>query len=211
MSLGNAAALGTGMLTVTGNTQLDTAGPMRLNNDVNVGGTLKVAGNNSLILDGQLNGNGTLRKTGANDLSLTSSANTFSGMIDLQGGSLTTAGNNALGQNATANVAAGANLFITNLARLASLNGNGTVTVSNGNNLTIGANGANSNFGGQLDGMGWLTKSGTGSMVLSGNNTLTGQTSVSAGSLWVDGSLASTNVMVYSGAAWVEPAASPAT
>lgn len=201
LSLGNAAALGTGMLTVTGNTQLDTAGPMRLNNDVNVGGTLKVAGNNSLILDGQLNGNGTLRKTGANDLSLTSSANTFSGMIDLQGGSLTTAGNNALGQNATANVAAGANLFITNLARLASLNGNGTVTVSNGNNLTIGANGANSNFGGQLDGMGWLTKSGTGSMVLSGNNTLTGQTSVSAGSLWVDGSLASTNVMVYSGAA----------
>ncbi|RIJ00992.1 autotransporter outer membrane beta-barrel domain-containing protein [Achromobacter sp. K91] len=201
LSLGNAAALGTGMLTVTGNTQLDTAGPMRLGNTVNVDGALTVAGNNSLILDGQLNGNGTLRKTGANDLSLTGSANTFSGMIDLQGGSLTTAGNNALGQNATANVAAGANLFITNLARLASLNGNGTVTVSNGNNLTIGANGANSNFGGQLDGKGWLTKSGTGSLVLSGNNTLTGQTSVSAGSLWVDGSLASTNVMVYSGAA----------
>ncbi|WP_313388032.1 autotransporter-associated beta strand repeat-containing protein [Achromobacter aegrifaciens] len=201
LSLGNAAALGTGMLTVTGNTQLDTAGPMRLGNTVNVDGALTVAGNNSLILDGQLNGNGTLRKTGANDLSLTGSANTFSGMIDLQGGSLTTAGNNALGQNATANVAAGANLFITNLARLASLNGNGTVTVSNGNILTVGANGANSNFGGQLDGKGWLTKSGTGSLVLSGNNTLTGQTSVSAGSLWVDGSLASTNVMVYSGAA----------
>ncbi len=201
LSLGNAAALGDGMLTVTGNTQLDTAGPMRLGNTVNVDGALTVAGNNSLILDGQLNGNGTLRKTGANDLSLTSNANTFSGMIDLQGGSLTTAGNNALGQNATANVAASANLFITNLARLASLNGNGTVTVSNGNNLTIGANGANSNFGGQLNGKGWLTKSGTGSLVLSGNNTLTGQTSVSAGSLRVDGALASTNVLVYSGAA----------
>ncbi len=200
LSLGNAAALGTGMLTVTGNTQLDTAGPMRLGNTVNVDGALTVAGNNSLILDGQLNGNGTLRKTGANDLSLTGSANTFSGMIDLQGGSLTTAGNNALGQNATANVAAGANLFITNLARLASLNGNGTVTVSNGNNLTIGANGANSNFGGQLNGMGRLTKLGTGSLTLSGVNGLTGMTSVDAGSLRVDGSLASTEIYVNNGA-----------
>ncbi|ADP16978.1 outer membrane autotransporter barrel domain protein 5 [Achromobacter xylosoxidans A8] len=200
LSLGNAAALGTGMLTVTGNTQLDTAGPMRLGNTVNVDGALTVAGNNSLILDGQLNGNGTLRKFGTDDLSLTSSANTFSGMIDLQDGSLTTAGNNALGQNATANVAAGANLFITNLARLASLNGNGTVTVSNGNNLTIGANGANSNFGGQLNGMGRLTKLGTGSLTLSGVNGLTGMTSVDAGSLRVDGSLASTEIYVNNGA-----------
>lgn len=201
LKLGNASALGTGMLNVAGNSQLDTAGPMRLGNDVNVGDTLTVAGNNSLILDGVLSGNGTLRKSGADNLSLTGDNNSFSGTIDLRSGSLTAAGINALGQNATANVAAGANLFITNQARLGSLNGNGAVTVSTGNNLVIGANGANSNFGGQLDGKGRLTKNGTGSLVLSGNNTLTGPALVNAGSLWVDGSLASTSLLVYSGAA----------
>ncbi len=200
LSLGNAAALGTGMLTVTGNTQLDTAGPMRLGNTVNVDGTLTVAGNNSLILDGLVSGNGTLRKTGADNLSLTGNANNFSGTIDLQSGSLTTVGNNALGQNATANVAAGANLFVTNLTRLDRLNGAGAVTVSQGNILSVGANGGNSNFSGQINGKGRLTKTGAGSMVLSGANTLAGSTSVTAGSLWVDGSLASSDVVVQSGA-----------
>ncbi|CAB3957979.1 hypothetical protein LMG6001_04979 [Achromobacter insolitus] len=200
LNLGNAAALGTGVLNVMGNSRLDTAGPMSLGNTVNVEGMLTVAGNNSLILDGLLSGNGTLRKTGADNLSLTSSINSFSGTIDLQGGSLTTVGNNALGQNATANVAAGANLFVTNLARLDRLNGAGTVTVSHGNILSLGANGGNSNFSGQLNGKGMLTKTGAGSMVLSGANGLTGLTNVSAGSLWVDGSLASSDVVVYSGA-----------
>lgn len=200
LNLGNASALGTGMLNVMGNSALDTAGPMRLGNDVNVGGTLTMAGNNSLILDGLISGNGTLRKSGADNLSLTGDSNSFSGTIDLRSGSLTTVGINALGQNATANVAAGANLFITNLARLGSLNGNGAVTVSNGNILTVGANGANSYFGGQLNGKGWLNKAGAGSLVLSGANALSGATSVNAGSLWVDGSLASSNVQVFSGA-----------
>ncbi len=200
LNLGNASALGTGMLNVMGNSALDTAGPMRLGNDVNVGGTLTMAGNNSLTLDGLISGNGTLRKSGADNLSLTGDSNSFSGTIDLRSGSLTTVGTNALGQNATANVAAGANLFITNLARLGSLNGNGAVTVSNGNILTVGANGANSYFGGQLNGKGWLNKAGAGSLVLSGANALSGPTSVNAGSLWVDGSLASSNVQVFSGA-----------
>ncbi|MGB3431364.1 autotransporter-associated beta strand repeat-containing protein, partial [Achromobacter sp.] len=200
LKLGNAAALGTGVLNVTGVSRLDTAGPMRLGNDVNVGGTLTVAGDNSLTLDGLLNGNGTLRKNGTDNLSLTGSNNSFSGTIDLQGGSLTTVASNALGQNATANVAAGANLFVTNLASLGRLNGAGTVTVSNGNILTIGANGATSNFSGQLNGKGMLTKSGAGSLTLSGTNALTGLTNVNAGSLWVDGSLASSTVQVSSGA-----------
>ena len=200
LSLGNAEALGTGMLTVTGNTQLDTAGPMRLGNTVNVDGTLTVAGNNSLTLDGLVSGNGTLRKTGADSLLLTGNANSFSGTIDLQSGSLTAVGSNALGQNATANVAAGANLFVTNLVRLDRLNGAGAVTVSQGNILSVGANGGNSSFSGQINGKGRLTKTGAGSMVLSGANTLAGSTSVTAGSLWVDGSLASSDVVVYSGA-----------
>ncbi|WP_088157986.1 autotransporter-associated beta strand repeat-containing protein [Achromobacter xylosoxidans] len=200
LNLGNAAALGAGMLNVAGDSRLDTAGPMRLGNTVNVDGTLTVAGNNSLILDGLVSGNGTLRKTGADSLLLTGNANTFSGTIDLQSGSLTAVGSNALGQNATANVAAGANLFVTNLVRLDRLNGAGAVTVSQGNILAVGANGGNSSFSGQINGKGRLTKTGAGSMVLSGANTLAGSTSVTAGSLWVDGSLASSDVVVYSGA-----------
>jgi len=55
-------------------------------------------------------------------------------------------------------------------------------------------------FSGVISGNGTFEKAGVGNVILSGANTITGSTTVSAGRLSVDGSLASTSVAVQSGA-----------
>ena len=90
---------------------------------------------------------------------------------------------------------------------IGSLEGNGFAALG-GNNLSVGSNNLSTTFsgvaqdGGIAGGTGGsLTKIGTGSVTLSGNNTYTGATSVDAGKLIVDGSIASSsNVTVAAGA-----------
>ncbi|MDO5575520.1 MAG: autotransporter-associated beta strand repeat-containing protein, partial [Fibrobacter sp.] len=77
------------------------------------------------------------------------------------------------------------------------LNGSGNVKGSG--TLTIGANNANSNFTGVISSSLQLVKTGTGIVVLNGNNTYTGATTVSQGEFRVNGSISS-EVTVYSGA-----------
>ena len=90
---------------------------------------------------------------------------------------------------------------------IGSLEGNGFAALG-GNNLGVGSNNRNTTFsgtaedGGGAGGTGGsLTKIGTGTLTLSGNNTYTGATTVNAGKLIVDGSIASSsNVTVAAGA-----------
>src|SRR5690606_34109552 len=58
------------------------------------------------------------------------------------------------------------------------------------NQSTIDTNGHGAVLSGTLSGDGSLAKTGTGELVLSGENTYTGQTTAEAGTLRVDGSLA---------------------
>ncbi len=64
----------------------------------------------------------------------------------------------------------------------------------------VGSGNESSTFAGSISGNANLTKTGTGTLTLAGTNTYTGTTSVSAGGLLVDGSLAAGAVSVSSGA-----------
>ena len=199
LTLGSAAALGTGDLTVTGNATLVNSTPLVLANDLTVNAGLSVGGSNNLTLAGVMAGNGSLIKTGTSDL-LLSGANTFTGLLDIQAGSLTTLGSGALGTSSGINLASGATLNLGSSASLANLTGAGTAVVGAGSTLSLGANNVSSTFGGLLAGLGNVDKLGTGTLTLSGISALTGTTQVSAGVLNVNGQLASANVNVNSGA-----------
>ena len=65
---------------------------------------------------------------------------------------------------------------------------------------TIDTNGFDSTFSGVFSGSGGLTKAGDGGLTLSGKNTYKGDTIVNAGSLSVNGSIASSKTTINTGA-----------
>jgi len=82
---------------------------------------------------------------------------------------------------------------------IGSLAGAGHVQLGQGD-LATGANHADTTFSGVLQGTGRLAKSGAGRMILSGTSTYTGETRVDAGTLELDGFLASGLIAVREGA-----------
>jgi fibronectin-binding autotransporter adhesin len=155
------------------------------------------------------NGSGTLTLIGANTYSgaTTVSAGT------LQAGSLTAfSANSAFTVNATLDL----NGFSNTVGSLA---GSGTVTDNSATpaTLTAGGNNSSTTFSGTLtDGVATpafvkaapplignlgFTKAGTGTLILTGTSTYTGATTVSAGTLRVDGVLGNTAMDVQDGAA----------
>nr|WP_255263533.1 autotransporter-associated beta strand repeat-containing protein [Pseudomonas aegrilactucae] len=194
LTLGTGGALGTGALSVNGTSTLTNTSAMSVANAVDVGGTLDVAGTSNLNLAGVLSGSGILNKNGLANLTL-SGNNTFSGILNILSGSLSTVGNNALGNPAELNLGSGATLNLGGNTSLAELAGDGSVKVATGTGLQVGGG----TFGGVLSGTGTLDKVGGDTLTLGGNNTLSGGTTVSGGSLMVDGSLASSSVTVNNG------------
>jgi outer membrane autotransporter protein len=79
-----------------------------------------------------------------------------------------------------------------------SIEGSGDVFLG-ANNLTVGSNNLSTLFSGVMSGLGGLTKVGTGTLILSGENTYTGPTIADAGSLLVDGSIGPGRTLVNAG------------
>jgi autotransporter-associated beta strand protein/T5SS/PEP-CTERM-associated repeat protein len=77
------------------------------------------------------------------------------------------------------------------------LRGSGTVRIGSSGNSTLAVN--SGNFSGSFFGTGNLLKQTAGTLVLSGNSTLTGDTTIQGGTLQVDGSLGDGYVQVESG------------
>jgi fibronectin-binding autotransporter adhesin len=156
---------------------------------------------------GVVSGTGGLANNG-NILRL-SSAQTYTGATAVNAGYLVlpTTVDQGLSAATTVAVAAGAFFDLSNRTlTIAGLTGAGTVYSYGGaaGQLTVNtaANAPSAfagNLGGNLPGFS-LTKSGAGTLNLTGANTYTGATTVNAGTLFVNGSLANTTVSVANGA-----------
>ncbi|WP_287915282.1 autotransporter-associated beta strand repeat-containing protein [Comamonas sp.] len=201
----NSGALGSGAVTATGDSRLEYTAPQVSSTPIfiNNGVTLDFANVVQIINMGSIGGSATstLAKTGSGELMLFN-ANAFSGLLDVRQGTVTAAVANALGNNPNVLVSSGATVALTASNTINSLSGAGQVTVIAGSTFTVGAGNASSTFSGAFTGLGALTKSGTGTLTLSGISGLTGNTTVSAGRLNIgsSGSLASNLVTVANGA-----------
>lgn len=186
-------------------------------------GSVRFKGNASstATVAGALTGFGEVQvqQSSANTFSQVSDISGFSGTIKVQAGNLRYSANSSAptagqlnGSQVTFDLGSGGNLFYRNGTngtlgvRLGALTGSAGSFVSGGNSggtgtvmFTVGEKNISTTFGGVIrDGAtkSGLTKSGSGSLTLSGANTYTGSTSVSAGSLLVTGALGNTVVNV---------------
>jgi len=138
-------------------------------------------------------------KNGAGTVTF-SAANTYTGSTTISNGVLALGGaSGALASATSVSVSSGATFDLGGRNQtIAGLSGEGTVTNTSSFALTVNTT-TNSTFGGVIAGAGDLTKSGVGTLTLTNNNTYTGGTTISAGTLNLSGgSLASTNYSVAS-------------
>ena len=136
--------------------------------------------------DQRIDGSGSVIKTGDNSLILTA-ANTYSGTTTFDAGKLSIANAAAL-QNSTLNILGGTFGFeALTKVKFGGLSGTGDLTLTNDAALavalTVGNNGLNAEYSGNLDGKGSLAKIGSGTQTLSGMNAYSGGTIVEEGRL----------------------------
>jgi autotransporter-associated beta strand protein len=155
-------------------------------NKYTIGGVVAGDGNLNKISSGGLAAGGILELT---------AANTLTGNTVVTGGSVLL-GNALALQFSTVGVGVNGGLtFDPSIGTftIGGLGGSGNVTLADTSSsavtLGVGNNNSNINYSGVLSGAGGLTKIGTGTQTLSGANTYTGTTTVSAGTLIVSGSI----------------------
>ena len=176
LSLGSGTALGTGAVTLTGGT-LNLNGQTIGNTITLTAGLLNGAG----TLNGVVSGASALTKSGEGTLTLNGN-NTYAGGTTLSAGTLIAGSDTALGSGAVTISGGTLNLGSRTIANTITLSsGSLDGTQLNGDKLVL--------QGGEVTGTvtsGALSKTGNGTVTLSGNNTHTGGTTVSAGTLAVD-------------------------
>ncbi|WP_372400702.1 Ig-like domain-containing protein (plasmid) [Azospirillum sp. HJ39] len=202
--------LGAGTLTLNGGLLRLSGAVGTIDNAVAIGssgGTISVAPSGSVTLSGALSGSGNLTKAAGGDLTLSGDNSGFTGAFTISAGTVTVSHANALGDTTKGTtVASGAALALTGgitIAENLTLSGSG---VSSGGAL-VSASGTNTVSGtvtlnddttvtttgdltlsGVVSGAFNLIKAGSDSLTLSGTNSYTGTTTVSAGTLSISGS-----------------------
>jgi autotransporter-associated beta strand protein/YVTN family beta-propeller protein len=147
------------------------------------GGIFDTAGNNA-ALSGAISGPGGLTKIGLGILTL-SGQGSYPGPTAVNGGILQAGAANVFSPLSAYSVATGAILDLNGFNQtIGSLGGPGNVTLGSAT-LTTGNDGTSTTFSGAISGPGGLTKSGSGTLALSGVNAYTGATNVNAGTLTV--------------------------
>jgi autotransporter-associated beta strand protein len=167
------------------------AGDGRLGSQLILGATGASFGFGGSLVDGT--GRLTLVKQGAGTLTLTG-ANSFSGGIDLLGGTIVAGSASALGAGAIS-MDDGTTLAFS----VASMTVANAVTFTGVTDPTINTGAGTITFSNTISGPGALTKTGSGTLILTGASNYTGATNVAQGVLEVDGSIISP-VTISSGA-----------
>ncbi|WP_296341163.1 autotransporter-associated beta strand repeat-containing protein [Reyranella sp.] len=157
------------------------------------GGTILVALSQSLTQNGVIGGTGGLTKTGLGALVLTA-VNTYQGDTTINAGTLALSGSGSIASSSGLDLAAAGTTFtiegssgnqtIQDLSGVAGSTvalGNHTLTAGTTNSTTFRGVIADNGLGGALGGS--FTKIGSGTLTLEGDNTYTGATTVSAGTL----------------------------
>jgi fibronectin-binding autotransporter adhesin len=145
-----------------------------------------------LVINGQLNvGSLGFYKRGTGSVALNAAATTSNTAVKIQGGTVITGIADALGANAELPISAAAKLVINGYSQAAgTLSGAGTVVNGSATAATLTINQiADATFSGVLGGVGTddnnfaLAKSGSFKLTLTGANTYSGSTSITAGTL----------------------------
>jgi len=148
-------------------------------NHFTITGSNGIAGATTLVMDGS--GTVTL-----------GTSNTFTGATSVNAGTLEIANSTAL-QNSTVSLGASGTLTFSGItsASFGGLAGAGNLVLANDSAaavaLTVGGNNAVTTFSGDLSGSGSLTKSGTGTLTLSGNNSHAGGITLANGAITIAG------------------------
>ena len=201
LSVAAADNLGSGTVTLNGGA-LSITGTTTIANAIALSDGSTISNSAAATLSGVLSGSGALTKTGSGTLTL-SGTNTHTGAVTVSAGTLAASGGSAIGDTSAVTVASGATLsLVVGNEAIGSLAGAGSVVLSY--RLTVGDN-SSTTFSGVISSTNssGLTKTGTGTLTLSGANSYTGATTVSAGTLALTGNsaIADTNaVTVASGA-----------
>ena len=213
LTLGTATALGTGAIALGGGTL--ATGALTIANPIAVTADATISGGNSggtHGLTGALSGSANLTLDASSVFDLEGNMTAYAGRIVLAGiGSFRLFGSagsaSADWDLGTRGLAARSGSAFSLGALTGSVGSSLSNSTSNSGNATytIGALGSNTTFAGVIGNGNTtrttaITKTGAGTLTLSGNNTYTGATTVSAGTLHVTGSLGGTAVSVSAGA-----------
>ena len=222
IELGNDLALGTGTLTFNGgrlssnsSDARSVANAMILNGSLTFGavatpgalvfgGSTALAGDTNLTISspvtlaGAVGGNYNLSIGGSSELIL-SGTNTFTGLTNVTGGTLTLASGAALIDTMAVTVNGGATVQLAAAETLGSLAGAGALKLQS-NTLTVGGT-LDAVFSGIISGSGGLSKTGSSILTLAGTNTFSGGVNLSSGSLFIanDAALGTGTLTVLAG------------
>lgn len=164
-------------------------------------GTINTSGF-STIFDTAISGSGALTVTGGGYLQNGGNSNAHSGALNISGNTIYVAYfGQRVGNSSAVTVSAGSELITAGGAEtIGSLAGAGQLIIGVGNTLTTGGNNASTTWTGTTGATtGGLTKVGTGTFTINANTSYTGLTTVSAGELKVNGTMAD-SLLISAGA-----------
>ena len=207
--------IGTGTMILTANNNYSggttiTSGTLQIGNGGTTGAITGNVTNNAAIVfnrsntadfNGTMSGTGTVTKQGAGMLGFTGT-NTYTGVTTINAGTLAIAGGSAIADTGAVVVNSAGTFGVYGNETIGSLAGTGALFFygalpTDTTTLTSGGDNASTTFAGvisETNGTGRLTKIGTGTFTLTGNNTYTGATTVDGGTLSVNGSIASSSM-----------------